>query len=224
MSVPVHPRAVRWPSNPKPLLEAGTERMERFCVANRVPIPTVYLVAKCNWDFGSVCAFYRPNTDTVLKFSVGEEKMRERGYGPGINVCLDLCARPCGKLPSRNWTWPGSVTDREPYGVVAHELGHHCDWYVSDRKGSYFGDYGVGVRRKSGETPISGYCPNDAEWFAEMFRLFVTNPALLHQLRPRTYGILLARWTPVGSTDWRTELGRNVPDRIVQSLINKGAK
>lgn len=44
---------------------------------------------------------------------------------------------------------------------------------------------------ESGELPITSYAPNPAEWFAEIFRLFVTNHGLLKQLRPKTYNILL---------------------------------
>jgi hypothetical protein len=110
--------------------------------------------------------------------------------------------------------------DRTPYGVIAHELGHHADWSASDDKGPYYGDYCIKVKKRSGEKPISGYADDDWEWFAEMFRLFVTNPVLLMNLRPKTYTILRERWQPVGLFDWKKELGADVPSRVI-TVIEK---
>lgn len=44
------------------------------------------------------------------------------------------------------------------------------------------------------EEPITSYSPNVQEWFAEMFRLFVTNPDLLMMIRPMTYRDFIERW------------------------------
>ena len=60
---------------------------------------------------------------------------------------------------------------------------------------------------------LTSYCPNNAEWFAEMFRLSITNSQLLQQLRPRTYKL---------KVQWLKVLGDDVPERIVQALHNKG--
>lgn len=185
------------------LCRLGFRKLQLFCRTNNIPSPALTIVARSDWLF-EACAYYRP--------------------AEGIQICLDKCAYACGHQESRNWSWPGSVTDREPYGVVAHELGHHCDWLASDKKGRYYGDYSINLRKESGETAITSYCPNDAEWFAEMFRLFVTNPGLLLQLRPKTYSILIQKWVPVGSLDWVKTLGDNVPQRVLRTLRNKGAK
>lgn len=143
----------------------------------------------------------------------------------GIQICLEHCGRLCGEEMSRNWTWPGSTTDREPYGVLCHELGHHCDLFAGESKWTYGSEYSANLCRKAKEPPISGYHDNEAEWFAEMFRVFVTNPALLKQLRPRTYDLLTDTWAPLGNTkDWVTPLGTNVPARVIKALRNKGAK
>lgn len=195
------------------LLRLGKERAESFCKANSLTVPDVYEVSKEDWQF-DVCAFYRPDTREVREWSVGTPHMREIGYGPGVNVCLQKCARPGRENEARNWNYPGCVTDRTPYGVIAHELGHHADWHTGDRKGSYFSDYGEGVMRESGERPLTSYCPNPAEWFAEMFRLFVTNHALLSIIRHRTWEILRHKWEPVSSDDWQEEVGSNIPGRI----------
>lgn len=141
-----------------------------------------------------------------------------------IFICLEACQTPCGEANSRNWTWSGSTIDREPYGVLAHELGHHCDMFVSKNKYKYSGDYGVRVMDQSGEAPLTGYCPNPAEWFAEMFRLFVTNHALLRKVRPRTWELLICRWNAVSGDDWIQELGDDVPERIIRSNRNKMGK
>lgn len=201
---------ITFPYDRSELFAVGIELMERFCFANDVIEPTVKSVPKADWPFDA-CAYYRPETNENSRL------------GSGINVCIEKCQVPCGTSTSRNWTWPGSVIDREPYGVIAHELGHHCDWLASKVKGVYGGDYSVNLLKQSRESALTGYCPNPWEWFAEMFRLFVTNHGLLAQLRPRTYELLTERWTPVGSDDWLSRLGTNVPGRVVKSLLNKGA-
>ena len=213
-------RAITWSRNKAELCANGIVRLRRFCEANGVPVPCVNVVKDNNWYFDA-CAYYRPDTEQERKW-LGRG-MGRKGYGVGINICLERCQVPCPETPCRNWTWPGGVIDREPYGVIAHELAHHLDWLASETKGRYFGSYSRDLRRHSGEAPLTGYCPDDAEWFAEMGRLFVTNHSLLRQLRPRTYALIMLRWKPVSPDDWRVQLGRNVPSRVVRSLYNKGA-
>lgn len=181
------------------LYRRGCHRVTMFCNKNKLPLPSVRILEKDEWHVNA-CAYYRPTT---------------------INICLEHCGRPCPQAMSRNWTWPGSTTDREPYGVLCHELGHHVDWHKSGKKHSYFGDYGLKIKEAAREAPISGYCPNYAEWFAEMFRLFVTNHALLYVLRPRTHELIIADFTPVSGDNWLTELGPDVPNRVVDSLEKK---
>lgn len=197
-----------WPRDKTALLEKGVERIDTFCTNNGIPQVDVTVVPVKEWNFAA-CAFYRPKG--------------------GIRICLEKCQVPCGEEPSMNWTWPGSVTDREPYGVLAHELGHHCDWLSSKKKSDYYGDYGVEVMNESGEKPITSYCPNPAEWFAEVFRLFVTNSPLLYEIRPKTHAILSRKWLPIvipfnPEGAWKWALGDNVPARILKTLKNKGAK
>ena len=92
------------------LAERGEQRMLAFCKANGIPAPAVTVTPKSKWRVGA-CAYYRPDTEQMRKWTK-----------PGINICLEECQWPCGETVSRNWTWPGSTTDREPYGVIAHEL------------------------------------------------------------------------------------------------------
>lgn len=215
----------RWSTDRRDLCERGVIRVEEFCSVNGIDSPSVTVVPRSGWDFGA-CAYYRPNDDRTKRILSlgGKDGLGARGHSVQINVCLELCGSPCTDSQSRNWTWPGSVTDREPYGVVCHELGHHCDWLTGDRKGSYYSEYCEWVKSESGESGLTSYAnENPAEWFAEAFRLFVTNHGLLKAVRPRTYRVLSEKWLPVGTSDWRAVLGSNVPPKILQTLINKGA-
>lgn len=72
--------------------------------------------------------------------------------------------------------------------MIAHELGHHADWVRSDQKGRYFGGFSIATRKRCAEAPITSYCPNDAEWFAEMFRLDPKRPVRkAHEPADRNY-------------------------------------
>jgi hypothetical protein len=192
-------------TSPQGLLARGIRRVTDFCALNGLAIPAVAAVGVGEWHF-SACAYYRPTY---------------------IKICLPRCARPAVVDQVRNWNWPGSVIDRTPYGVVCHELGHHADYCASEKKSRYGGDYSIGLRKGSGEAALTGYCPDDWEFMAEMFRVFVTNPALLARVRPVTYELLCRRWRPLdyltGPDDWLSVLGPGVPDRVVRSLRNKMA-
>jgi hypothetical protein len=214
-----------WSPHPDDLVDAGRARIDLFCSANSVPVPALFRVNTDRWHFGA-CAFYRPDCDRYRKYFGVEDGLGKDGYGLGINVCVPLCATPCGDTESRNWSWPGSVTDRTPYGVLCHELGHHCDWLTGDKKGEYYSEYCERVKDAAREPGVTSYADeNPAEWFAEAFRVFVTNPALLRCLRPKTFSALEGKWVPVGSVDdWRKPLGSNVPDRVIRTLKNKGAR
>lgn len=193
------------------LLERGKERLKDFCTLNGLEIPRVNVVSKGDWVV-SACAYYRP--DRTLK---------RNWTTAGISICPQLCAHVAGELVSRNWNWPGSVTDREPYGVIAHELGHHADWSTGERKWTYGSEYCEEVKNAAREPGLTSYAEtNPAEWFAEAFRLFVTNPRLLYVLRPRTFGVLIKKWKPIlqGKT-WVDVLGEDAPGRIVDNLMKK---
>lgn len=176
----------------------GIERILEFCDANKIIFPQFLPCEKKGWDFDAV-AYYRPYY---------------------IKICIEKCSNLSGFTRSRNWNWPGSTTDKTPYGVLAHELGHHIDYIFSDQKGKYFGDFSKKLCDKTGEKPISGYNPNHAEWFAEIFRLFTTNHALLKILRPNTYKELEILFKPISNLDWKIALG-DAPLHILQNLENK---
>lgn len=193
-----------WTRDKLEVTQLGIQRVLEFCQLNSIDCPQVEIIAKSDWKVNA-CAYYR-------------EKY-------GIVVCVDYCQTPCPELNSRNWSWPGYIVDRTPYGVIAHELGHHCDVLESRRQRlseySYSGGFSRKVRSTTNESEITTYCPNDAEWFAEIFRLFVTNPELLRLLRPKTFVELTKSWTPIAASDWKFELGNNVPSRIIKAARNK---
>lgn len=134
------------------------------------------------------CGYYRPTT---------------------ISIMVDKCAKPAGF--GRQWSWPGYIIDRTPYGVMAHELGHHVHCTVLG--------WSTDIQETSGEVPLTNYCPNPGEWFAEMFRLFVTNPDLLSIVRPITYGLFTHEFQPVELRTWNEVLG-GCPTTLMNACVN----
>lgn len=193
---------LRYPLERSELFNMGVSLVVDFCVLNDLPIPMVRPVPTYLWSVGA-CAYYRPGEDE------------------GIWICVQECQRPTGKTPSRNWSWPGHITDRTPYGVIAHELGHHVDWLFSEVKGLYYGDFSERLMKYTKEKPITSYAPNHAEWFAEMFRLFCTNPNLLKSLRPKTYEGIAEKVKPLYTENWDDRLGSNCPPHIVSAARKK---
>lgn len=178
------------------MLRRGQEVMAAFCSTNHVPLPVIRDFPSAEWRFG-VCAYYRRDA---------------------IAICTARCSA-IGTV-GRQWSYPGYTTDRTPYGVVQHELGHHVDVQRSTRRGNYYGDFSLRLREVSGEKPVTSYCPNDAEWFAEMFRVFVTNPDLLKAVRPRTYRELRSGFEPVFNDTWRERLA-GAPARTIAAAEHK---
>jgi hypothetical protein len=150
------------------LIGKGTARVLRWCKLNSIDPPEIH-VEEGKPRVAS-CAYYRD------------------GH---IWIYPSACATLGKGGPA--WSWPGYIVDRTPYGVLCHELGHHVD--QTKYEGVPRGHYSRYMRLKSGhEPPITSYAPDDAEWFAEMFRLFVTNPQLLKLIRPASYRLMRNRW------------------------------
>lgn len=178
------------------LFARGEALMTQFCQMNSLPIPQVNLVPSRQWRF-AFCAYYRP-----MK----------------IEICLAKCAAIGVAGPA--WSYPGYTVDRTPYGVLQHELGHHVDVMKGEATSGYTSHFSRDIRKQSGEAKLTNYCPNNGEWFAEMFRLFVTNPDLLRALRPVTYGLLLDHFTPVVNQNWAQVL-QDAPTRTMQAALKK---
>lgn len=180
------------------LFAQGLDLMLQFGKLNNFVLPMTHQWPKEDrWPFPHACAYYRPNQITI-------------------------CVRRCAHIGTggASWSFPGYTVDRTPYGVLAHELGHHVDHHMSDRKGRYFGDYSIKMRAEVDEPKLTNYCPNDAEWFAEMFRLFMTNPELLRYLRPRTYAALRRDFEPPEKRAWAQVLF-GAPPRTLNAASKK---
>jgi hypothetical protein len=179
------------------MLARGKDLIARFCAANGLELPAVEEADPKGWPFG-VCAYYRRGLITI-----------------NVQACASI------GFAGMQWSFPGHSVDRTPYGVLAHELGHHVDLVSAiAKRGPYYSDYSIAMRARVGEAPLTSYCPNDAEWFAEMFRLFVTNPDLLRSLRPLTYAAIAERFKPVFEDAWRERLA-GAPDRTILSIERK---
>jgi len=180
------------------LLGTGAELARTFCDANGLPLPPIEVYEASRWRFASTCAYYRPQ-----RIHIAPTKCAHIGTG------------------GMAWSYPGYIIDRTPYGVIQHELGHHVDYLMSGAKGSYGGDFSVAMRRDVREPKITNYCPNDWEWFAEIFRLFVTNSDLLRLLRPRAYdAIVTAGFMPVVARPWQ-EVLRAAPLRTQEQAAKR---
>ena len=187
----------------------GLARMEAFCTQNDIPLPRVTSMAPEHRYYGvGSCAFYR-------KYM-------------GIHIAVPRCAAPIGI--GRAWSWPGYVIDRTPYGVLQHELGHHVDELFSTRPLKIKADlFSYRIYLKSLEPPLTKYLGTDQqaqtfylEWFAEHFRLFVTNPDLSLSIAPKFYAELRERLDPQRTTIWEDRLRETgAPDRIIEQARKK---
>jgi hypothetical protein len=196
------------------LADLGTDTLKEFFAANpSIPEPVLNLYRDVDHTMTrrikkvGTCGFYRNDV---------------------IHVAVPLCA-------SMNpmYSWAGFISDRTPYGVIQHELGHHVDQVLSgfdvysrqpkvtlDNLPLRGGLFSTEIRHKSGEPAITSYSPNTMEWFAEIFRLFVTNPCLLALIRPRAYDALLeAELMPCTDLDERQVLEQfKAPPRIYERM------
>ncbi len=159
------------------LLQHGRRQMDAWCTVNHIDAPRIVEMTGLP-EFG-VCAYYRDGV---------------------ITIWTKHCA-PIG-MAGRAWSYPGYTVDRTPFGVIAHELAHHVDHAHGPNGGTYGRKWLVETQDK----PISGYHGNANEWFAEMFRLFVTNPDLLAWMRPKTYTLMRSQWVPVEHRNWQAVL------------------
>lgn len=174
------------------LMVRGEQLVLRWCQLNNITPPDVDRNVGREPHFGT-CAYYRDGV---------------------IHIWPESCAAI--GVAGQAWSYPGYVVDRTPYGVMAHETGHHVERAHGARGGIVASQW----RRQTAEQPITGYAENDNEWFAEIFRLFLTNPDLLSRLRPRMFEKLASRWPAfVEIRTWR-EVLKDVP-RQMQAAENK---
>lgn len=186
------------------LADLGIDTCVEFCELNEIPQPTLHISRNLadpesrRIKMFATCGYYRNNH---------------------IYVSVPLCAHA-----NAMYSWPAFISDRTPYGVIQHELGHHVDQVKTGYdvyKRHQAPTYSDKVRAYSQEPAITSYSPNTMEWFAEIFRLFVTNPVLLSMIRPRAYDFLARDFTPVGELDAAETLKQfNAPERVFQRMDN----
>lgn len=172
------------------LFERGVAHIRRWCELNGVSMPRI-VEREGRPEFG-VCAYYRDGR-------------------------IDIWVQSCAALgrAGRQWSYPGYVVDRTPYGVLAHELGHHVD-----RQHGPAGGFRSHVWRPVDAAPLTGYCPNDNEWFAELFRLFVTDPDLLRRARPKIADLFFQEWPAAAERRPWAEVLKDSP-RHIAAATNK---
>ena len=175
------------------MLSLGKQLIQAWCEANCIKPPYVLEHWKGKCDFG-VCAYYRNGT---------------------IEIWPHMCAAT--GTAGRQWSYPGYVVDRTPFGVLAHELGHHVDGQHGAAGGILSHRW-----RPIDPKPLTSYCPNDNEWFAELFRLFVTNPNLLRNVRPIAWQLFSRQWASVETRKWNDVLA-SAP-RQLQAARNRIAR
>jgi hypothetical protein len=114
--------------------------------------------------------------------------------------------RPATVTPGFAWTYPGYKADLTAYGVTAHEVGHH----VQAVKHVVREDIRSIVVR---EPRVTSYEPNANESFAEMMKVFITNPDLLRVGRPLRWAFLTLhlRFKPVDDRPWTDVLAAAHP-------------
>ncbi len=178
------------------LARQGHDLVVQFCHLNGFPPPAIFYPTRDHPE-KMMRAYYKTDACGFYRFQCTYHR------APAIFVMVDKCASV--GLAGRCWSWPGYPVDRTPYGVHCHELGHYLDCRQGDFES-------VGIRRDSGEDSLTGYGPNTAEWYAEMVKLYLTNPDLLRLLRPKTYQQLRERYEPVVTQSWEQVL-RKAPER-----------
>jgi len=92
------------------------------------------------------------------------------------------------KISCSKWN-SGTIIDNSITGTMLHELGHyvHLNWYKSITKAF-----------KLLKEPMIHYLETDIyEDIAESIRLFIYNPYLLKEGRPKRYSILLKHFKPL---------------------------
>lgn len=175
----------------------GKTRMEEFCKLNKLPVPEIACILnrpKEGISRPEACAWYKRLT-----------------YGGHKDGTITIRVWDCAD--GTKISYPGFIQDRTPFGAVAHETAHHVEFYGKELAKK--------VRAGSCEEPITAYHTNDSEWFAEMFRVFITNSTLIKWYRPKFYAIVTALgYKPVEARPWQ-EVLVDRPDLVKSAMGRK---
>lgn len=178
----------------------GLDLLFKFCATNRIPAPDIWRLGPHDRLYHlATCAYYRPTRICIM-----------------VKKCAHI------GLSGMAWSCPGYKIDRTPYGVLQHELGHHIGWFFSEHYQVFFER---AICLFSNEKPLTGYLGTSKgeeaneyykEWFAEHFRLFVTNPKLSQAIAPKFFAKLIEYVIPVEPRGWREVLvGHGAPERTL---------
>lgn len=120
------------------------------------------------------------------------------------------------KTPGFAWSFTGFKADLTAPGILAHEIGHHTHFELLKRstEGSSIDDI---KKVAKVEAPVSGYEPNPYEVMAEALRLFILNPSLLREGRPKRWEMITRMGLePLHDVPWRDVLV-NAHPRIINA-------
>lgn len=162
------------------LYNMAVQQVNDFCKLNNFPLPKISAGVA-----GPNSGFYRHN--------------RNGGY---IVVDLENSRYPVFKpnaFNPRNQSFTGNKTDRTPAGVVAHEVGHYIDFNTRYTL-NLVAKFRSIIPLESSITSYDG--DRDFERVAESMRLFILNPRLLEEGRPKAFEILRQRFKPIHKAPW----------------------
>ena len=143
------------------LLQKGIKLSRIFCEENGLKVPEYKMLDESRRKIDGYCGLYTKNT---------------------VHVSVKRSAFMAPMAFCRQWSFPGYRIDRTPYGVVAHETGHHVDACL-----------GIPSRRfPKTKKQVSNYEPSKSEAFAESLKIFITNPTLLQAGIPERYNFIIA--------------------------------
>lgn len=148
--------------------------------------------------------FLRANPH-VKEPQFGFTSRRHAGYYVNGKITINL--RSCQLIGrfGRSWSAPGYPSDATPYGVAAHEMGHHAHFTLPGG-GRRILTRAFRLARQD-EAAVTSYGASQVvEDVAEAFKLFLTNPTLLEAGWPIRYRLLRAAFVPVEERHWREVL------------------
>lgn len=155
------------------LYDFGIKYIIKFCEANNIKTPKVHKT-----HIYKNCGYYDYKNKSIY-------------------IDLSHCANEADN-PGFCWSHRHYFVDREPCGVLCHELGHYLHDVLTDTKLTL-----------PKERKITSYEPNKYERFAETIKLFILNPDLLNKYDPKRYDVLVnkLKLKPIITTDWKTTFG-----------------
>lgn len=179
------------------LCEMSISLINDFCDLNNIPKP------EFNIDWGTGTTQSKGTVCGHFTF--------------GTNV-LHLQPNKCAN-PNPNGDWPGFFYDRTCYGVMCHEFAH----YVDNLSPSLFNVKLISaeLRQIANEPSFNKDPKDDYEYFADVFKLFISNPDLLKLVRPNTFKLLTEKYKllPIVSDDYITVLNKfSAHDRIFERI------